>query len=139
MQENCKNEKDVHMTSIYWNSRKSPQAKYLPFRSGVLSTFVLFNLLIISLTRFSTLIVRTLKKQISVRYIIITLQPYLSSFLVCTTKIFLRDEEAHHLRIVETNLTNIHGGSFLQVGPRSVHNIDVVHLVAWHIIPDTSR
>ena len=50
MQENYKNEKDV-----------CPQTKDLPLRSGVLSTFVLFNLLIISLTRFSTLIVRTLK------------------------------------------------------------------------------
>lgn len=43
MQENYSCEKDECMISIYWNLRKSPQTIDLPLRSGVLSTFVLFN------------------------------------------------------------------------------------------------
>ena len=42
--------------------------------------------------------------------------------------------EAHHFWIVKTNLTNIHRSSFLQIGPGSVNNIDIIHLVACHII-----
>ena len=36
----------------------------------------------------------------------------------------------HHLRIVKTNLTNIHWRSFLQIIPRSINNINVVHFIA---------
>jgi hypothetical protein len=34
---------------------------------------------------------------------------------------------------MEADLANIHGSSFLQIGPWSVNNIDVVHLVACNV------
>ena len=45
----------------------------------------------------------------------------------------LQKKRNHHLRIVEADLANIHGSSFLQIGPRSVNNINVVHLVACNL------
>lgn len=34
---------------------------------------------------------------------------------------------------MKTNLTNIHGSSFLQIGPRRINNINVVYLVSYQI------
>lgn len=34
---------------------------------------------------------------------------------------------------MKTNLANIHGSSFLQIGPRCIHNINVVYLVPYQI------
>ena len=39
----------------------------------------------------------------------------------------------HRFIVVETNLTNIHGWSLLQVLPRSINNINVVHLISCHV------